>query len=126
MNRKKPPPIEGRFVSLGTYRFEKTGQSFVIVATEDTTGHVTADAVTFIPADAATAPKPGAGDAVRKMEAELKRLVETGLVTQERSSRFIIYRAAFDRMNALLGYLTENCCQGGACAVPPPGGTSCC
>jgi hypothetical protein len=40
-----------------------------------------------------------------------------GLVTQERSSRNIIYRAAFDRMNGLLGYLTENCCQGADCGI---------
>ena len=47
----------------------------------------------------------------------LKELTHSGLVTQERASRFIIYRAAFDKMNTLLGYLTENCCQGSACAV---------
>ncbi|MEO8924888.1 MAG: metalloregulator ArsR/SmtB family transcription factor [Caldimonas sp.] len=47
----------------------------------------------------------------------LKELAHAGLVTQERASRNIIYRAAFDRMNALLGYLTENCCQGADCAV---------
>lgn len=47
----------------------------------------------------------------------LKELTHAGLVTQERASRNIIYRAAFDRMNALLGYLTENCCQGADCAV---------
>ena len=47
----------------------------------------------------------------------LKELSHAGLVTQERSSRNIIYRAAFERMNALLGYLTENCCQGAKCAV---------
>ena len=47
----------------------------------------------------------------------LKELTHAGLVTQERSSRNIIYRAAFDRMNALLGYLTENCCQGADCGV---------
>jgi hypothetical protein len=39
------------------------------------------------------------------------------LVTQERASRNIIYRAAFDHMNAVLGYLTQNCCQGAECAV---------
>ena len=38
-------------------------------------------------------------------------------MTQERSSRNIIYRAAYDHMNALLGYLTENCCQGADCAA---------
>lgn len=47
----------------------------------------------------------------------LKELAHAGLVTQERASRHIIYRAAYERMNALLGYLTENCCEGAACAV---------
>ena len=42
----------------------------------------------------------------------LKELVNAGLVTQERPSRNMIYRAAYDRMNELLGYLTENCCAG--------------
>jgi ArsR family transcriptional regulator, arsenate/arsenite/antimonite-responsive transcriptional repressor len=45
----------------------------------------------------------------------LKELANAGMVTQERASRHIIYRAAFDRMNALLGYLTENCCRGANC-----------
>jgi DNA-binding transcriptional ArsR family regulator len=47
----------------------------------------------------------------------LKELTNAGLVTQERASRNIIYRAAYDHMNALLGYLTENCCQGAGCVV---------
>ena len=47
----------------------------------------------------------------------LKELTHAGLVTQERASRNVVYRAAFDQMNDLLGYLTENCCQGAACAV---------
>ena len=47
----------------------------------------------------------------------LKELTFAGLVTQERASRHIIYRAAYDHMNALLGYLTENCCKGTPCAV---------
>ncbi len=51
----------------------------------------------------------------------LKELVNAGLVTQERASRNLIYRAAYARMNALLGYLTENCCQGNAC----PASSSC-
>jgi len=45
----------------------------------------------------------------------LKELMNAGLVTQERASRHLIYRAAYDRMSSLLGYLTENCCQGAAC-----------
>jgi hypothetical protein len=39
--------------------------------------------------------------------------------------RNIIYRAAFDRMNSLLGYLTENCCQGAKCGVEAAA-ESCC
>ena len=49
----------------------------------------------------------------------LKELTHAGLVTQERSSRNIIYRAAFDHMNALLSYLTENCCRGATCVIAP-------
>jgi ArsR family transcriptional regulator, arsenate/arsenite/antimonite-responsive transcriptional repressor len=49
----------------------------------------------------------------------LKELTNAGLVTQQRSSRNIVYRAAYERMNELLGYLTENCCAGAACAIRP-------
>lgn len=47
----------------------------------------------------------------------LKELTNAGLASQERQGRHLVYRASFDQMNALLGYLTENCCQGVACAV---------
>lgn len=47
----------------------------------------------------------------------LKELLHAQLVSQQRDGRFLIYRAAFDRMNGLLGYLTEHCCQGAGCAV---------
>ena len=42
----------------------------------------------------------------------LDRLRDAGLVTVRRDGRSMIYAARFDTMNALLGYLTENCCQG--------------
>lgn len=45
----------------------------------------------------------------------LKELTNAGLATQERASRHLIYRAAYDHMNSLLAYLTENCCQGVPC-----------
>ncbi|HBN74939.1 MAG TPA: hypothetical protein DD473_03775 [Planctomycetaceae bacterium] len=51
LNQKQPPKIDGRFVSLGTYRFEVAGQSFVLVENKGTTGHVIADAVQFLPVD---------------------------------------------------------------------------
>jgi len=49
----------------------------------------------------------------------LKELATAGLVTQERASRNLVYRAAYERMDGLVGYLTENCCQGAACAAAP-------
>jgi|SRR5215471_8160767 len=40
------------------------------------------------------------------------RLRSAGLVTVRRDGRSMIYAARFETMNALLAYLTENCCQG--------------
>ena len=45
----------------------------------------------------------------------LKELTYAGLVSQERDGRHLIYRASFDRMNALLNYLMAHCCGGLAC-----------
>jgi len=48
----------------------------------------------------------------------LKELTLAGLITSRKASRFIYYAPAFERMNELLGYLTENCCgQGEVCAT---------
>lgn len=47
----------------------------------------------------------------------LKELANADLVRAEPQGRYLIYRAQFDRMNALLGYLTEHCCAGQACEV---------
>lgn len=58
------------------------------------------------------------GVAGNTLSFHLKELTHAGLVTQERQGRNLIYRAAFTTMNELLGYLTENCCQGEACIEP--------
>ena len=42
------------------------------------------------------------------------RLRDAGLVNVRREGRSMIYAAQFDVMNTLLGFLTENCCQGAA------------
>jgi ArsR family transcriptional regulator, arsenate/arsenite/antimonite-responsive transcriptional repressor len=68
----------------------------------------------------------GLGIPANTLSFHLKELAQAGLVTQERSSRHIIYRAAFEHMDALLGYLTENCCRGGTCEVLPAGGSRRC
>jgi ArsR family transcriptional regulator len=40
------------------------------------------------------------------------RLRQAGLITVRREGRSMIYAARFETMNALLGFLTENCCGG--------------
>src|ERR1700730_17011291 len=47
------------------------------------------------------------------------RLRHAALVTVRREGRSMIYAARFDTMNDLLGYLTENCCQGNAEGCKP-------
>ena len=49
----------------------------------------------------------------------LQNLQRAGLITQRRESRQLFYSAAFTAMNALVGYLTENCCaeSGSECSV---------
>jgi predicted ArsR family transcriptional regulator len=46
----------------------------------------------------------------------LAQLHRTGLIGQERRHRSLIYRADYEAMNALVGYLMENCCAGAGCA----------
>jgi DNA-binding transcriptional ArsR family regulator len=45
----------------------------------------------------------------------LAHLSRVGLIKGERASRFIHYSAAYPMMDALLAFLTRNCCQGEAC-----------
>jgi DNA-binding transcriptional ArsR family regulator len=56
----------------------------------------------------------------------LKELAHAHLVTTEQQGRNLIYRAQYDRMNGLIGYLTEHCCQGGVCEVSEPSSTCAC
>ena len=56
----------------------------------------------------------------------LKELMHAGLVSQERDGRHLIYRAAFDRMNGVIHYLTEHCCLGQACEASVPAATRHC
>ena len=49
----------------------------------------------------------------------LAQLANAGLVRSRAEGRFVIYAADFDRMQTLIGFLTDNCCDGGICAVTP-------
>jgi ArsR family transcriptional regulator, arsenate/arsenite/antimonite-responsive transcriptional repressor len=48
----------------------------------------------------------------------LAQLAHAGLITRRRLSRQLIYSAEYGTMNALLAYLTENCCGRGAVCAP--------
>ena len=58
------------------------------------------------------------------LTAHLNILRAAGLVADEREGRVLRVRADYARMDALLGYLTENCCAGGAACAPDP--SPCC
>lgn len=66
----------------------------------------------------------GLGMPASSLSFHLKELTHAGLVTSERSSRNLIYRADFARMNGVLAYLSANCCQGEACAGDAPAACS--
>lgn len=56
----------------------------------------------------------------------LKELTHAGLLSAERDGRHLIYRAAFARMQALIGYLTAHCCEGARCeATAAAEGSAC-
>jgi ArsR family transcriptional regulator len=62
------------------------------------------------------------GIAAATLSFHLKELMHAELATQVRDGRHLIYRASFDRIHALIGYLTANCCQGERCSVETPVG----
>lgn len=47
----------------------------------------------------------------------LAQLRRAGLVRQERRGRSLVYSADYPAMNALVGYLIDNCCAGARCAA---------
>jgi ArsR family transcriptional regulator len=56
------------------------------------------------------------GIAPSSLSFHLKELTHANLVVPRQEGRFVIYAARFDAMNALLGFLTENCCGGNPCS----------
>ncbi len=53
----------------------------------------------------------------------LAQLKGADLVDVRRAGRSLVYAARFDAMTALVGYLTENCCEGAAVCAPACGPT---
>ncbi|HWN97251.1 MAG TPA: DUF1553 domain-containing protein [Methylomirabilota bacterium] len=93
VNEQEAPVLDGRFVSLGHFRFEGNGFGSALVSNEGTAGHVTADAVQFLPADSAAAevtrltsssnakdgpPNKTDPASIKSLEEKLKKLQESG------------------------------------------------
>jgi ArsR family transcriptional regulator len=60
------------------------------------------------------------GIAAPTLSFHLAQLKHAGLVHRRRDGRSLIYATNYDGMNALMGFLTDNCCAGdkAACGVP--------
>jgi hypothetical protein len=83
-----PPPIGGRFASLGSYRFEKDGAGYVLISNMGTEGYVNVDALQFVPEGEINGAEPTAAPAdkeatlaaraaaktLRALETEMKAL----------------------------------------------------
>lgn len=94
INQRNAPALDGRFVSLGQYRFEANGFGYALISNEGTHGFVTADAVQFLPADApagvpiAAGQRPSTNDqAVAGLQSELSSLEAQLKRLQEKSPR---------------------------------------
>ena len=66
----------------------------------------------LIQVDATTAPAT--------LSFHLKELSHAGLIESRQEGRFIFYSANYMAMNALMAFLTENCCAGLSCCEPAP------
>ena len=53
----------------------------------------------------------------------LKEMWRAGLIAPRQDGRFVWYRADLAAMNALVGYLTENCCRASSTCDPSCGPT---
>ena len=57
------------------------------------------------------------GIAASTLSHHLKRLVEAGLVTQERQATTLFCRAHYPAMHALIGFLADECCADASLAT---------
>lgn len=67
------------------------------------------------PSDMATA----LGVPSNSLSFHLKELLHCELITQEREGRNLRYRANVNQMQALIGFLVDECCQGQPCITLP-------
>src|SRR5690606_39958503 len=65
------------------------------------------------------------GIAASTLSHHLKRLVDTGLVSQERQATTLICRAHYPAMQSLIGFLADECCADGSCPPEPRRSAAC-
>jgi DNA-binding transcriptional ArsR family regulator len=65
------------------------------------------------------------GIAASTLSHHLKRLLDTGLVTQERQATTLICRANYPAMQSLIGFLADECCADGSCPPEERNSTAC-
>ena len=65
------------------------------------------------------------GIAASTLSHHLKRLVDRGLVTQERQATTLICRAHYPAMQSLIGFLADECCADGSCPPESRRGSAC-
>jgi DNA-binding transcriptional ArsR family regulator len=64
------------------------------------------------------------GLAPSSLSFHLKELVIANMASSRQEGRYVIYSAKYETMNAVLAYLTENCCGGNPCVAASAG--ACC
>jgi DNA-binding transcriptional ArsR family regulator len=62
------------------------------------------------------------GMAASTLSHHLRKLIDTGLLNQERQATTLICRAEYKAMDALIGYLSDECCADGTCPPCDPAG----
>lgn len=65
------------------------------------------------------------GIAASTLSHHLKRLVDAGLVTQERQATTLVCRAHYPAMQSLIGFLADECCADGSYPPEPSQDTTC-
>lgn len=95
VDESEAPPIEGQFISLGKFRFEKDGAGYVLISNEGTSGFVTVDALQLLSEeDLASSGSTSAGGSedsrsvealrnrVKEMEAAIAASIKSGPVRE--------------------------------------------
>ena len=81
VDMRKEPPLNRRFLSLGTYRFSADQQNRVLISNESTNGIVTADALQFLPVTKDAVTTRSASQVAKELAAveqqELKKKIST-------------------------------------------------